>query len=121
MVQEHLSDGAAARVGLKGTEEQNVLKIARRVAATIGVDFFQAIAKHLEKALAADCVLIGEFVGGRMESVRTLGASMDGQPANFEYELAGSAAAEVAAGKYCMCRSSAASRFPEDHLLPMVR
>ena len=104
----------------QGEEDRNVLQIARRVAATIGVDFFHAIAKHLAKALSADCVLIGEFVGGRMERVRTLGASLDGHPTSFECELAGSAAAAVVSGKPCMCRSAAASRFPDDPILPLV-
>lgn len=102
-------------------EERNVLQIARKVAATIGVDFFNAMATHLAKALAADCVLIGEFASGPMERVRTLGASLDGQHSELEFEVAGSAAAEVASGKTCICRSDAASRFPQDQFLPMVR
>ena len=96
------------------------MQIARKVAATVGSDFFNAIAIHLSKALAADCVLIGEFVGGPMEGVRTLGAALDGKPASFEFELAGSAAAIVAEGKPCMCRSDAATRFPSDSFLPLV-
>jgi PAS domain S-box-containing protein len=104
----------------RNVEEHSVLQIARRVAATVGADFFNAIAIHLSKALSADCVLIGEFVGGPMERVKTLGAAMDGKPTSFEFELAGSAAATVAQGKLCMCRSDAASRFPDDELLPIV-
>jgi PAS domain S-box-containing protein len=90
------------------------------VAATIGADFFCAIAKHLAKALSADCVLIGEFAAGHMECVKTLGACLDGHPANFEYELAGSASALVASGRPCSCHSAARSRFPSDTLLPEV-
>jgi len=104
----------------RSAEERSVLDIARKVAATVGADFFTAIATHLSKALSADCVLIGEFVGGSMEGVRTLGASLDGKPASFAFELAGTAAADVALGKPCICRSDAATRFPQDPFLPSI-
>ena len=104
----------------RSAEERSVLDIARKVAATVGADFFTAIATHLGKALSADCVLIGEFVGGSMEGVRTLGASLDGKPASFAFELAGTAAADVALGKPCVCRSDAATRFPQDTFLPSI-
>jgi PAS domain S-box-containing protein len=91
------------------------------VAASIGTEYFQAIAKHLTRLLAADCVLIGEFRGGQMECVRTLGAYMDGQPFQFEFELSGSASASLVFGKPSQCRSEAQSRFPSDRLIPVVR
>jgi two-component system, cell cycle sensor histidine kinase and response regulator CckA len=103
------------------TADQKVLQVARRVAATIGSDFFQVIAKHLAKALATDGVLIGEFVGGRVEAVRTLGAYMDGHPASFEYELAGSASTAILLGRPCQCRKDAPTRFPSDTLISQVR
>ena len=53
-----------------GHNKRNVLQIARRVSATIGSDFFQAIAKHLATALAADCVYVGEFAGGQWNGSR---------------------------------------------------
>ena len=112
--------GAASVAADPGVKERSVLQIARKVAATIGADFFRVIAKHLAKALAADCVLIGEFRGGAMEGVKTLGAFMDGEPADFEYELAGSASALVAAGRPCSCHASAQERFPSDTLLHAV-
>jgi PAS domain S-box-containing protein len=103
------------------SRSRRVFQIARKVAASIGIEFFQAIAKHLTRLLAADCVLIGEFVGGQMESVRTLGAYMDGQPASFEFELAGSASSSLVFGKLCQCRSDALSRFPGDTLVSAVK
>src|SRR5215470_2816607 len=102
------------------SRDVNVLQIARTVAATIGTDFFRVLSKHLATALSADCVLLGEFVGGPMEGVKTLGAYLDGVPTSFEYELAGSASAVVALGKPCASRSKAQTRFPSDNLLPMV-
>ncbi len=114
--------GNARSSGVTQTEapDRKVLQIARKLAATIGTDFFQAIAKHLTQAVEADCALIGEFVGGQMESVSTLGAYMDGQPVHFEFELAGSAAAAIALGKSCQIRSDALSRYPSDQLLTSV-
>jgi two-component system, cell cycle sensor histidine kinase and response regulator CckA len=100
-----------------GSGSRSVLQIARRVAATIGVDFFRAIAKHLANALAADCVLIGEFMGGQAERVKTLAAYLDEHQTSFEYELAGSASAQIAIGKPCSCRADARTRFPSDTLL----
>jgi two-component system cell cycle sensor histidine kinase/response regulator CckA len=98
-----------------------VFQIARKVASAIGTEFFQAIAKHLNRLLAADCVLIGEFVGGQMESVRTLAAYMDGQPATFDFELAGSASSSLVFGKICQCRADAQNRYPADKLIAAVK
>ena|SRR5215472_11611039 len=104
----------------QGIGDRSVLQIARKVAATIGSDFFVAIARHLAKELGADCVVICEFLGGQMERVRTLAATLDGQPASFEYVLAGSASMLPAVGKPCLCRADAQTRFPDDALLRSV-
>jgi two-component system cell cycle sensor histidine kinase/response regulator CckA len=93
------------------------LQVARQVSATIGLDFFQSMVQHLGHALAADCVFIGEFVGGQSERVKTLAACSDGQPdRGFEFTLAGSASAQVALAKPCLLRASAQKRFPTDPL-----
>jgi two-component system cell cycle sensor histidine kinase/response regulator CckA len=105
----------------RNSENTTVLQIARKVAATIGADFFRAIAKNLAHSLAADCVLIIEFLGGQTERCRTLAACLDGEPASFEYELAGTACAQLVLGKPCLWRSDAQSRFPRDQLLSDVR
>jgi two-component system, cell cycle sensor histidine kinase and response regulator CckA len=102
-------------------ENNNVLQVARKVAATIGADFFRAMAKHLAEALAADCLIVGEFVGGREERCRTVAAWMDGARAEFDFALAGSATAGVVLGKPCLCRSNAQTRFPSDSLVEAVR
>jgi two-component system, cell cycle sensor histidine kinase and response regulator CckA len=97
--------------------KQNVLQIARQVSATIGNDFFHAVAKHLAEALAADAVFVGEFVGGQVERVRTLAVFAEGNSEDFEYTMAGSASAQVALGKPVLFRSNAQSRFPSDAAL----
>ena len=101
-------------------ENKSLLQVARKVAATIGTDFFRAMAKHLAGALAADCVIIGEFVGGREEQCRTVAACMDDAPAEFAYPLAESATAGVALGRPALCRSDAQTQFPSDTLLTSV-
>ena len=69
------------------------------VSAAIGGEFFRSVVEHLAEVLQADCVYIGEFLGGHVERVKTLAASLDHRPVSFEYELAGSAAAPAALGK----------------------
>ena len=101
-------------------DNKNLLQVARKVAATIGTDFFRAMAKHLAGALAADCVIIGEFVGGREEQCRTVAAWMGDSRAEFAYALAGSATAGVALGRPALCRSNAQKQFPSDTLLKSV-
>jgi hypothetical protein len=97
------------------------LQIARQVSATIGNDFFRAMAKHLAQALAADCVFVGEFVGGQVERVKRLAVFAGAEPDDFEFELAGSAAAEIALGKAILCRTDARRRFPSDKALSRAR
>ena len=97
--------------------KRSVLQIARRVSATIGNDFFHAMAKHLAQALAADCVFVGEFVGGQVERVKTLAIFAGDILDDFEFELAGSAAAQIALGKPILCRDDAQRRFPSDTAL----
>jgi len=90
------------------------------VAAAIAAEYFQTIANHLARALAADCVLLGEFAGGRMERVRTLGACLDGRPFRFDYDLAESASRTLFAGETCQCHAAAGELFPADQLISAV-
>ncbi len=96
------------------------MRVARKVAATIGTDFFQATARHLATALTANCVLIGEFVGGHVERCRSVAAWLDGAPAELEFALAESAMAQVVLGKPCLWRSDVQTRFPSDTLLKEI-
>ena len=82
-----------------GTMDRQVTQIASRVSAAIGTDFFRSMTEHLARVLAADCVYIGEFVGGHTERVKTLAAWRDHQAESFSFELAGSAALPIALGK----------------------
>jgi PAS domain S-box-containing protein len=101
-----------------GATNRLVLQIASRVSAAIGSEFFRSVTEHLAAALEADCVYIGEFLGGQLERVKTLAAFVEGESDSFEYELAGSATAQTAMGKPCICPSHVQKHFPEDPVLP---
>lgn len=117
----HPSDSQSGAPAKGARKTKSVLQIARHVSATIGTEFFRSMVQHLSEALAADCVYLGEFVGGPVERVRTLAACVDGQPdRSFEYPLAGSAAADIALDKPCLCRTGAQERFSADEILPKL-
>ena len=96
--------------------DRRILQIANRVSATIGMEFFRSIVEHVAEVLPADWVYIGEFVGGQTERVKALAAWPDLHD-GIEHELAGSASAQIALGKPCLCRMHARDRFPDDPLL----
>jgi PAS domain S-box-containing protein len=98
--------------------DRRVLQVASRVSAAIGDEFLRSVVEHLAEVLKADCVYIGEFVGGQVERVRTLAACLDRRSISFEYELAGSAVAQAVLGKPCICRAQAQKRFPTDPMFP---
>jgi len=100
---------------------RDVWRTAEHVSATIGIEFFQSMVRHLAAALAVDCVYIGEFVAGQVERVKILAASSGNELCNLEYPLAGSAAAEAALGKQCLRRSGARTAFPDDAMLPCFK
>src|ERR1700720_1461110 len=86
-----------------GSERRRFLQIAAQVSAVIGTEFFRSLVKKLADELDADCVYIGEFVGGQVERVRTLVAYVDHQrEADFAFALAGSSCMEVATGNPCV-------------------
>lgn len=101
-----------------GMAPRNRLKhIALRVQATIGAEFFESLVKNLAEALEADCVYVGEFVGGKMERVRTVASWVNGKPGDaFEYyTLAGGVAAQVAVRNIACIRVMSGRSF-----LPML-
>jgi len=114
----HMSGRAPAKTRRKS---KGILQIARQVSATIGAEFFRALVGHLSDALAAECVYVGEFVGGQVERVKTLSASVDGQTdVAFDYPLAGSASATAALGAASVCKSGARDKFREDAILSRI-
>ena len=86
-----------------GSEWRRFLKLAKQVSETIGTEFFSTLVNQLREVLGAKCVYIGEFVGSKPERVRTLAAFVECKgPDIFEFPLAGSPDAEVAAGNPSM-------------------
>ena len=57
-------------------EQQDFRKIARQVLEMIGTEFFSMLVKQLAGVLDAECVYIGEFLGGKTDKVRTLAACL---------------------------------------------
>jgi PAS domain S-box-containing protein len=104
-----------------GSTAERVMQISRKVAATIGTDFFRAMAKHLAEALDANCVIVGEFIGGHVERCRSVAAWLDGETTELEFPLAESAVSQVVLGKPCLWRSDVQTRFPSDTLLKQTR
>jgi two-component system cell cycle sensor histidine kinase/response regulator CckA len=97
---------------------RHFVKMATQVSTKIGTDFFHVLAEHLAQDLDADSVYIGEFVGGRVERVRTLAVFGDGDvKQNFEFPLSGSPEEEVASGNPSIYLSDLQSKFPSDLLL----
>ena len=100
------------------SERSRFLHIAREVSDRIGTEFFRSMVMQLADPLLADCVYIGEFVGGQFERVKTIAAYLDRQrEADFDFQLAGSPAAEVAIGHTCIYADRLQQRFPSDPLL----
>jgi hypothetical protein len=109
-------DKARRRAG--GGERRRFLQIASQISATIGTQFFRSMVRRLADALDADCLYIGEFVGGHEERVKILAAYMDHQrERSFDYPLAGSIAAEIAIGNPCVYPSGVRELFPDDQFL----
>jgi len=101
-----------------GRDSQGFLQIARQVSETIGTEFFFTLANQLARVLDAKCVYIAEFIGGTTDRVRTLAAFAEGtRMEGFEFPLAGSPAAEVAAGSLCIYAKGVRETFPEDRCL----
>jgi two-component system cell cycle sensor histidine kinase/response regulator CckA len=96
-------------------------QIASQISAAIGQDFFESLVTILAQALNADCVYLGEFVGGETEKLRTLASFVNGQPeCNADYVLAGTVAALLATGESWSCTRGALKRFPSDTLLRQI-
>ncbi len=95
------------------------MRLVTQVSAAIGTEFFQSLVKNLAQALDADCIYLGEFVGGQMERVRTLAAWVDqhADGTSEYYALAGAVAAQVATGESWSSTRGVLKKFPSDALL----
>jgi signal transduction histidine kinase len=88
------------------------------VLETIGTEFFSMLVKQLGAVLDAECVYIGEFLGGKTDRVRTLAACVrGGRMEAFEFPLANTPDAEVARGNPCLYARGVRETFSGDRLL----
>jgi signal transduction histidine kinase len=100
------------------SDSQGFLKLARQISETIGIEFLSMLAHQLARVLEAQCVYVGEFVGGKTNRIRTLAAFLEGdRPEAFEFPLAGSPDAEVTSGSPCMYPRAVREMFPGDPVL----
>jgi hypothetical protein len=95
--------------------------VARKIWATIGADFFRALAEHLSDTLLADYVQIGELLGTPADRVKTLAVWEGGGPSDdLEYLLAGTASAAALDGGACVYTKGVRLVFPSDPLLERI-
>jgi len=98
--------------------QRTVWQVSQHVSATIGAEFFESLVTNLAKTLNADCVYLGEFIGGQVERVRTLAVSPPGlAEAGSGYLLVGSVAAQVVNGDTWSCTRGVLKKFADDALL----
>jgi signal transduction histidine kinase len=99
-------------------EHHRFQKAAREVSEAIGAEFFSMLVKELRENLGAECVYIGEFVGGSSRRVRTLASAVkaDVTPLS-EFPLADSPDSEVALGNPGLYARGLRKLFPGDRLL----
>jgi signal transduction histidine kinase len=100
-------------------EHHRFLKAAREVSQAIGAEFFSMLVKELRENLDAECVYIGEFVGGSNRRVRTLASAVKADVAPLtEFPLANSPDSEVALlGTPGLYARGLRKLFPGDRLL----
>ncbi len=99
------------------TEQEALRQIADRLSARIGCEYFQAIVKHLAKALDADSVMIGEFVNGPAARVKNVAAVTAGRLDHLNCDLPGTAAEEVSLGKSVFFKAGVRQHLPDDPVL----
>ena len=100
---------------------RSVAQIASQVSTAIGEEFFASLVANLGEGLSADCVYLGEFVGGQVERVKTLACFVNNAPpCDPDFVLAGSVAALAATGEPWSCTRGALKRFPSDALLSQI-
>jgi PAS domain-containing protein len=103
-------------------QHHRVLDIAKRVSATLGLDFFQGMVGHLAKSLKADCVYVAELTAAPTNRIKTLAVSRAGlQTDNFEQDLPGTGALQVLVDGSVAWGRNATRIFPLDTILESIK
>src|SRR5262249_181119 len=112
---------APAMPSQESAKRSRSLSIAREVSATIGADFFRSLVKHLSAKLYPYCVYVGEL-NKHSNRVGTIEAYVEGEQwQHFEFDLSGSAAAEVIGLGPRAHMADVQKRFPSDTELHRMR
>jgi two-component system, cell cycle sensor histidine kinase and response regulator CckA len=104
-----------ARAHGEAEERRRVLQLARRLSATLGVDFFHSLVKNLSDVLNVDCAYLGELPGTANDRLRSLAVIRDGnQSGDFEQRLSGTACGQVLSDGVFACSKDVLRIFPLD-------
>jgi signal transduction histidine kinase len=96
--------------------------VAEAVSAKTGEDFFRSLVRHLAASLRAEFALVGALRGRSRRQVSVLAFWGEGRfKGPFEYKLAGTPCANVAAKRLCCYAESAWRLFPNDPILARER
>ncbi|MBA3848815.1 MAG: hypothetical protein C0502_02320 [Opitutus sp.] len=98
--------------------DQTLRLLSTGAARLSGERFFDYVALRLAELLGGETGVIATFIPGPRTIVRSVGLSIDGQPARHEQPLAdGTLAAAVLRARVSLFASAAAQAFPGDELI----
>jgi len=99
-------------------ENQQVLQIAKGLAATVGNDFLQSVVRHLGRCFQADCVYIAELAGAVNGETRTVAEFRKRRNASvFDQHLQGTAFPDQPVGRTIMGTRETVRSFDRKQLL----
>jgi signal transduction histidine kinase len=102
----------------EAAEREQVLRISRKVSATLGNDFFQSLVKHIADALGADCVFLSEVIQVGVPRIDTLAVCLNGEwTENFQQDLSGTASSHAVSDGNVAYPQDVTELFPEDQVL----
>lgn len=102
--------------------EQVVLSIVKGVSFSTGMEFFNAMTKHLAETLDASYAYIAEIVPDKPNHARTLSLVADGRIIdNIEVDLAGTPCEVVLKKNIFSCLSRVQQLFPKAHIMAMMK
>ena len=121
-----MSGATERRAGRQSRSEveqrRRILHVAKRVAATLGSDYFRSLTEHLATSLEVDCVYVAELIEGPRVTLQSLAVYCDGAPAeNFPQQLTGAAAEHILLDGSIAWSKDVAKIFPVDLLFGRMR
>ena len=106
------------RVGDDAGQRRRVLQIARRLSATLGIDFIHSLVKNLAEVLNVDCAYVGELCTPPSDRIRAISLIRDGEVLPwFEQTLTGTASGQVMGDGAFAYSRDVRRIFPDDRFL----